>query len=836
MGTLLSNSILLISIVILTITSNAYAQIEEVVVTAQKREESLQEVPISIQAFSGDQVNELGVQSAADIVRLAPNINLSGQNSANRAINIRGIGTSDFFGASPGSVGIYMDDVTMSSPYLTSVGLYDMERVEVLRGPQNTLFGRNTTGGAVNFISALPEVGGERDGFLRFTYGRYNRIEAEAASTFQLGDTTAVRVAGKSYDRDGIWNDVSNGGAEYGDKDRKSVRGTIVWEPQEATTITANFHYGDEDSDVDPLRVVGTRLDPSGVFVGPSLANEEVDFNGTDYATFSGQGVDASDSDWEDVQPSGASLHKMEAWGAYLKIQHDFGWGTATSITAYDESDTQFTFDTGGGGNLTATPASIAAGFNSAEDNVLIDQDQHFEQFSQEIRIQSQEDQRLRWIAGFYYFSEDSELAQRIGFGAANIIGSPVPTSPNFSGLPFPQLTGGSLALWAGTQRLGEGFQGAGWSNLTSFSIATMDNEVLSPYGQIEFDVNDDLTLTFGVRYTDDTKKIPSYFVGLLDNTNIPITTFYSNEFLRSTAAAQLAAGTAAPACSGGPPPAVGARLCAQDTTRADLNAKEWGGRVGVDWQFLDDHMIFASYSRGFRSGRFDVEFLHGPQTGFPLADSGPETLDAYEIGTKSSFLNNSLQLNISAFFYEWFNKQTFFVDPATGPAFSNVPKSESKGIEFEVKWAPTDTIYISAGLGLLDTEIKQASGLGSDQVGHKLQQAPGSSFNILASKEFRLGDGVLSLQVDYAYRKKSKNGLAPADLTDELDKQSLLGARATYIFGSQQQYEISAFGENITANKFCTYHFNLASINGNVTCNANEGQAMWGMQGAWNF
>jgi iron complex outermembrane receptor protein len=830
------NLALIASAILMMLPLITLAQIEEVIVTAQKRAESLQDVPISIQAFSGDQINELGVQKASDIVKLAPNINLSGQNVANNAINIRGIGTSDFFGAAPGSVGIYMDEVTMSSPYLTSVGLFDMERVEVLRGPQNSLFGRNTTGGAVNFISRLPEVGGERDGFLRFTYGRFNRIEAEAAGTFQLGDTAAIRIAGKSFHRDGIWDDVSNNGAEYGDKDRKSVRGTIVWEPQEVTKVTANFHYGDEDSEVDPARVVGTRLDPSGVFVGPSLSGEEVDFDGTDYATFTGQGVDPSDPDWENVRMSGANKHDMEAWGAYLKIEHDFDWGVATSITAYDESDTKFTIDLSGGGNFDPTPASIAAGFNTPEDNVLVDQDQHFEQFSQEIRIQSPGDQRLRWIAGFYYFSEDSELAQRIGFGAANIIGSPIPTSPNFSGLPYPQLTGGSLALWSVTQRLGEGFQGAGFSNLTSFSIATMDNEVLSPYGRLEFDVTDSLTFTLGLRYTDDTKEIPSYFVGLLDNTNIPITQFYSNEFLRSTAAAQLAAGTASPVCTGGPPPAIGARICAQDTTRGDLHAKEWGGKAGLDWRFHENHMIFASYSRGFRSGRFDVEFLHGPQTGFPLADSDPETLDAYEIGIKSNFADNTLQMNLSAFFYEWFDKQTFFVDPAKGPAFSNVPKSESKGIELEVKWAPTDTIFITAGLGLLDTEIKEGSGLGSDQVGHELQQAPGSSFNILASKEFNLGDGILNFQIDYAYREKSKNGLAPADLTDELDKQSLLGARATYIFGSQQQYEISAFGENITANKFCTFHFNLAAINGAVSCNPNEGQAMWGLQGAWRF
>ncbi len=135
------------------LAANAQGTIDEIVVTAQKREESLQDVPIAVQAYTGEQLRNLRIGKVADITRLAPNMTISMQNPANRSINIRGVGTSDFFGAAPGSVGIYLDEVTMSSPYLTAVGIYDMERVEVLRGPQNSLFGRNTTGGAVNYIS-----------------------------------------------------------------------------------------------------------------------------------------------------------------------------------------------------------------------------------------------------------------------------------------------------------------------------------------------------------------------------------------------------------------------------------------------------------------------------------------------------------------------------------------------------------------------------------------------------------------------------------------------------------------------------------------------------------
>ena len=826
-------------------TPPAFAQLDEIIVTAQKREESLQEVPIAMQAFTGEMINNLGVSRIVDIVNHAPNINLSGQNHANRAIAIRGIGTSDFFAASPGSVGISIDDVTMSSPYLTNLGIYDIERVEILRGPQNALFGRNTTGGAINFLSKMPVVGGERDGFARLTYGDYNRIDIEAASNFQLGSTAALRIAGKSFDRDGVWNNMTNGGGEYGEKDQKAARATLVVEPSERTTITANVHWGEEDSQVDPQRVIGTRTSSTGLLdVGdPStfISNQQLIWEGVDYATFNAQGVDASFPQWENIGHSGADTHDIELFGAWLNVSLDFNWGSLTSITAFNESETRFVTDSGGQGNINPTPVSIAAGIGEPEENINIDQDQEFEQFSQEFRIQSNQDQRMRWIAGLYFFEEDSVLAQNIRFGVGIPAGAPPLNAISGGFLPLtcseigvvpvgaPAIAGGSLGLWGVSQGFTCGYQGAGYGDIMSFSIATMENSVWSPYAQFEFDMSDDFTLTFGLRYTDDTKKIPSYYVGFMDITGISVDTFFTEELLRSTASDQLGSGVAAPVCTGG-------MFCAQDTTRADLTAEEWGGKIGIDWKVNDNTMLWGSYSRGFRSGRFDVEFLHGPQTGFPLADSTPETLDSFEIGAKMSLANNTVNLNISAFFYEWKNKQAFFVDPVTGPAFGNIPASESQGVEFEFVWAPTETLLISAGLGLLDTEITEASPLPFDELGHELQQAPDTSYNFLINKDFELGNALLSFQVDYAYRDESSNSLAFADLNDRLGEAELLGARATFSPDAEGNFEVSVHGENLLESRYCTYMFGLAAINGSTTCVANEGQTMWSVQAHFRF
>lgn len=815
----------IVAVAIAAFPSVTLGQIEEVIVTAKKREQSLQDVPIALQAFSGDQIRELGVARASDVVMLAPNMAISQQNMMNSSIAIRGIGTSDFFAAAPGSVGIYMDEVTMSSPFLTAVGLYDMERVEVLRGPQNTLFGRNTTGGAVNFISRRPEVGGEMNGSVDVTYGRFDRIEVEAGATFQLGETAAIRLAGKSYDRNGVWNDLDAGGA-YGDKDRKSIRGTIVWEPTDVTSVTLNGHWGREDSEVDQPRMAAVNLSPNGAFVGPQIAGTQLDWENLPTGTVNSHGMTTSGTGWHDIYPTGSNRHDLDAFGFYLKVEHDFGWATGVSITAYDDSETFGTVSSSGTGNTRPSPIT-----GDPETNIVIDMDQNFEQFSQEIRLQSPDDQRFRWIGGFYYFHEDFTLGQNINFGPGQILSAPFGPPPPVGAPPGPPVViGGSLALWNVSQGFGQGFVGAGFSDLMAFSIATMENDVWSPYFQADFDILDNVTINLGVRYTEDIKRMKSYEVGMIDKSGFSPDTFFDNDLVRSTSAAQLAAGIASPTCTNN------GRLCADTSTRPNLKATEWGGKAGLTWQITDDHMFYGHYSRGFRSGKYDVEFLHGIHTGFPIEDAVPETLDAYEIGIKTNWFDNSLQFNVSAFLYDWFNKQSFFVSPVTGPAFSNVPASESKGLEFEIKWAPTDELFFAGSLGLLDTEVTEASGLPSDELGHELQNAPKESFNLFGSWTKPIGSGTLNLQANFNYRAKAKTSLATIDLVEHLDKVELLGIRGSYSFGPDERYHLSVFGEDLLASKYCKYHFSLQAINGTVTCNGSEGRAMWGLNAGMRF
>lgn len=772
----------------------------EIIVTAQKREQNIQDVPIAMQAVTGEQLTELGITTAFDISRIAPNIAVSTQGAANRQISIRGVGTNDFFGNATGSVGVYMDEVTMSAPFLTNLGLFDMERVEVLRGPQNSLFGRNTTGGAVNYISRRPEVGHAPEGFIRGNYGNYNRIDLEAGVSVPLGDQAALRLAGMRQQSDGLWNNLADGGADYGDKDRYSLRATLVVEPTPETDITVNLHFGREDSQIDPFRFAGVR-DASGSIFAPGLPPQEVNFGAVNGgANSNGQVVDAND--WSDIYRVGNDRQFVESYGFYIKLVQDLNWATFTSITSFDTTDVQYTYDLGGPG---PAPSDIT---------MLNGNDQSFDQWSQELRLQSTGDGRLRWIAGLYYFEENSTLGQNMGFG------------------PFDAATGSggaaALLLLAGNP----------YSNQASFSIAELENTVISPYGQVEYDLTDDVAVTLGLRHTSDEKRAPSIFVGNVDTAALGRDQFRSNQVMRS-----LASGL--PSCdfdgdgnqTGGTTDNRGVP-CAQTLTPDDLNFEQWGGRLAVDYRPTDNLLLYASYSRGFRSGKHDIEFFHGPQTGFARQDQDVETLDAYEIGLKSDWLDRRLVFNAAAFFYSWNDQQFFDVDPMTGPVFVNVPKSELQGVEVELRWTPTADFAAQLSGGLLQSEVIDEGDdvFGLIEEGHELPFAPESSANLLLSYDFHVGGSRLTLQGDLQYQGESKGFLRDVAYVDAIESSTTVNARATWFLGVDERLELSLYGQNLTEEERCYYERDLFAFSGSAYCLPNAGVALYGVEARYSF
>jgi len=787
------------------------AQIDEIIVTAQKRTESLQDVPIAVSAISGDELDNLGVQQASDILTLFPNLNTNAANEVNLGFTIRGVGTNNFHANAVSAVGIYQDEVSRGTPFSSVLGVYDMERVEVLRGPQNTLFGRNTTGGAINYISKKPEIG-EPNGYAKFVYGTHNQLDFELAYGFSLSDEFAIRISGESRQRDGLFTNQAPGreGEELGIRDRNSFRIQALWEITDRTELLFNYHVGRSDSTNVGNRALGLR-DPSnpggmacfptprtGGFESVSRCVTPFGFNPSETPP-----AGSGNHDWHTIYNISSAIQKVEIDGFFLKLTHEFNNGMQlTSITAYDDT-TALNADENGGGNLLA---------------FIPQQDGEYEQFSQELRLQG-EAEKYRWILGFYHFVEDQRLATMVRRDA-NL-----------------QVTPGANP-------------GAG--QVIAYNFLDQEDEDNSIYAQIEYDITDATTVTTGLRYTDNSKPATSLF-GVMQapthgpwgmNQIIPVDQVLTQAWMQS----QLDKGAAGGGNNAAVPQFNVCRNVANgaDFTCSDgvvqLDMEEWGGKFGIDHQLNDNTLLYASYSRGFKAGGHDTRALAAtnPLGGGPV---GPETLDSYELGVKWENADSTLRINTALFYSVWGDQQIFAVVDSI-PGIYNIEESVLQGLDLELLWAPTDTWLISAGVGLLNSEIEDNGGLAVAEEGHETRNTPDMSLTAAISKDVPLAGANLNFFTKARYQDESVDLFE--SLYDEYfthDSQFVWDVRITYEFGDDLQYAFSLWGENLTEERFCHDIGTLDDLGGVTgdlsavsTCSPSDGETLYGISAKMRF
>lgn len=723
--------------------------LEEIIVTAQKRTQSAQDVPISMQALTADELRDRGVSSAADVLAVLPNLTSNATSDINVGFTIRGVGTNNYHGNVSRAVGIYQDEVSMSTPFSGVLGVYDVERVEVLRGPQNTLFGRNTTGGAINYISRQPQPGEGLDGYIQATYGRYAQRDMQGAVGFDLGSSAAARLSFQTLNRDGVFHNLSTGDKKFGDKERHSARAQLAWEPSDATRILLNYHIaanrgeslGNKGNGL--LNPDGTLCSEIGLVGDFERRNNCFDRGGFGTAPFN-----PSTDDWHHIYNVSSTRSDVDIQGGFLRFEHAFSGATFVSISSYDVTEVQFADDASATNTFQFTPF----------------QDSRYSQFTQELRLMSSGEGPLRAIGGLYYFTEDLEQATNVRRFVNN----------------------------AGT---------------TAFNLLDQTDEDISVYGQIEYDLVPSLTLTAGLRYTDNQKEADSLFgVAVTPFTTIPTDTFITREMVeRLTENAPETCPPGPPGVDpdtgrsfGGPPP------CRLPLLHPEQSTQKVGGKLGLAWRFSDDAMLYGNYSRGFKSGGFDTRAL-AAFSGDVERPVAPETLDAYELGVKSELLASTLRLNAAAFYYEWSDLQTFATINSV-PGFYNIPTAEIIGFEAEIQWVPADGWLVQGGVGFLDSEITDVGNLGGTiDEGHELPNSPDFTFNALISKRIFIGEGALTLQGDVRYVGKQVDSLQYAlDPLSTNDEQTYLNARIAYAFGAGHRYEISLFGENLTSQKTC--------------------------------
>ncbi len=353
---------------------NAHAAIEEVVVTAQKRAESVNDIGVSASAFSGDGLEDLGVGKATDLGAHTPGLVTVNSTSGGTTIfAIRGIGLDDFSPNNTSGVGVYLDEVFASNPVFASGQLFDVERVEVLKGPQGTLYGKNTTGGAINFISKKPTD--EFEAYIDMSYGRFNTIDTTAAISGALSDSVRGRLSANYVDSDG-WQEDINTGKEYGEQDKFAVRGLLDFDISDLTSATLKTYYSSDESTPESPQVDGL----VEAFGDPSF------------------GVLNSPSDADDVTVGGLDVGRDEdGYGVSLTLTHSFDGMDLISISSYDSYEREVVDNYGG---------SSAAILDLYQENEMT-------QWGQELRLVSTTDGDTSWVAGVNISKEKVEVMDR---------------------------------------------------------------------------------------------------------------------------------------------------------------------------------------------------------------------------------------------------------------------------------------------------------------------------------------------------------------------------------------------------------------------------------------
>ncbi|MEO0462916.1 MAG: TonB-dependent receptor [Pseudomonadota bacterium] len=618
--------------------------VSTIIVTAQRREESVQEVPIAISAFNNVELERRGIANALEVAQFVPNLvglNNTGLGTAN-AYYLRGIGNTESIATFDPPIGTYIDDIYLSRQNANNLSLFDVNRVEVLRGPQGTLFGRNTTGGAISVV--MSEPGDEFAGYAEIGYGAYEQKLARASIDVPLADSFAVKISGYFQDDDGYAINTTTG-ERTNENDGWGVRLGLRGELSDSVRWNGSYIHTFADSgnilnfDCDPAnptncdgRFVTTGLTEDGNFVspvfGPLLSGDKANF---------GLGNEAT----------------MDFVSSNLEIDLNDDW-TMNIITGFVDIGQDFALDFADGRGLpnTSNPVPPVTGFTFG--GFTIANEGEHTQFTQEVKFTgSIADGLIDVVGGIYYFYEDN----RTDFGDIFSLNLG-PGGPPPDGFPL----------------------------ILADRTITNTAEAWAGYVQADVNLTDRLTVTAGIRYTDETKTFE-----ISDNRP------------------RLGNGLCQAAAQFGPSTCIDtANLTANNglAIPPEQSVDLWTPRFAIQYD-LDDVLLFASATRGFKSGGWNARGTSPSE----LLPFGPETAWSYEAGFKSDLFNNAVRLNVTAFWLDVEGLQTpsAFIRPDGSLAFltRNFANYRNRGIEVELTTVPVDGLNLFASLGYQDDEYR---------------------------------------------------------------------------------------------------------------------------------
>ncbi|MCH7502936.1 MAG: TonB-dependent receptor [Proteobacteria bacterium] len=723
--------------------------IEEIIVTAQKRQQTLQEVPVAVTVVTANDMQQAQMLDIKDLQSIVPSLRITQlQTTANTNFIIRGFGNGANNAGIEPSVAVFVDGVYRSRTASSLADFPNLERIEVLRGPQSTLFGKNASAGVISVITAKPDMQ-KTSGSASITLGEYSQVIVKGNVTGPLSDTVAFSLSGSVNNRDGYYTNLVDG-EEYGERDRWGVRGQLLFQPSDKLEFRLIADY--EEIDEVCCGVANLVDGPTGVAIrligGDLVSNQPFA-----YANF------------YDFNP----VNEIENNGVSLQIDYDFDAVTLTSITSFrnqsrfENSDVDFT-------------SARLINPNSS--------DTELDTFTQELRLASSGDGPLDWMIGVFYFDEEVEISNVLNYGVDFRAYTDV-------------LTGGGVTLLETTLGLPAGtFFAAGQGN---FETAGQDNQATSIFGQVDWHMTDRVTLTLGANYTEDEKDA---FVGMLNTDVFSSLDFVSIGFAGAfqaltglaptpaNIAANPGAAALAQAISVEPCPPATALPCNSLLALQPLqflppfldfpNAVESGSSsdddvtwtVRLAFDATDNVNLYVGASTGFKATSWNLsrdslpfasDFsailaaglgLPNLATGFRFA--GPEDATVYEIGLKARFERGALNIAIFDQEIEGFQSNIF---NGTGFNLQNAGKQSTTGVELETTWLPTNAWKLSFAATWLDPKYDVfknfvfPDGLEQDLSGTTVPGVHEFSMNISGVYNFDIGASTSGfVRVGYIY------------------------------------------------------------------------------------
>ncbi|MFQ5659728.1 MAG: TonB-dependent receptor [Gammaproteobacteria bacterium] len=726
--------------------------LEEIIVTAQKREQNLQEVGLSVTAFTGQQLKELGFTDSVDVVSMTPGLNYTTPNAEGSQINffLRGVGLNDFTDANENPVATYVDEVYHGAMGGLAFQLFDMERTEVLRGPQGTLYGRNTTGGLVHFITKRPTE--EFEAYGDFTAGFFGQAKFEGAigGPIKEVDNLLARVS-LAVNKNSGYTKNDGPTRDFNNTDAFAGRVQLLYNPTDDLEVLIKAHISQNRAQVGAWQHQSTRLTgPNGdisVPLAPTAQDTSVDcnadlvLNAADLRPAPGTdcfGYVDTDGDPHRGNYNRNGKVKVDNWGLSGRIEWNVAGLDIISITAFEKVDRIQEEDTDAGP------------FPLIEPTFGADTDQ----ITQEIRVSGQFD-KLHWMGGFFYFDNTVDAHYLL----------------DTTNLAFVFLD----------------------------SNYRQDTNSWSIFGQLDYDISDQFSISGGARFTRETKEMDyegfetsGLFAFLTGLGVIPITptrptpnhTFLFN---KST---------------------VG--------DLAESDRSNGTARVEFDWRPMDDVMLYTSFSRGVKSAGFNTGFLDeslifasNTAATVPFKD---EVLHAYEAGIKSTLFNGTTRINLTGFYYDYRDFQTFRFELLNQIIFNT--DATIFGGELELATSPWEGWDFQFGLSLMDATADDIpSPSGAEIRDRNLVSAPDVSANALARYEWHQFGGTMAIQATANYQSQTYFDIQNQPVSKQ-DGYVVGNARLQYTSGNENWYA-AVFVNNIADEEYITYTFDFTSLFG---------------------